>query len=355
VKKMMPGLVAAAGLGCLYLAQANGSKSKRRFADKVVVITGSSRGLGFALAQEFAREGALLVLAARDHFELEAARKLLEKQEAIHSEQRILTISCDLREEAEARQLITGAIERFGRVDVLVNNAGVMHVGPVENQPIEAFTRAVETNYYSAVYTTLAALPGMLTRGEGSIVNICSIGGKVAVPHLLPYSGSKFALVGFSQGLHAELRSKGIRVTTVCPGLMRTGSHVQALFTGDREREYRWFSLLASLPGISASAKSAAKKIVRATARGAAEIAITPQAALAARLVQAAPGSVAAVLSIVNDWILPRPADRSDQRLMPGSAVSQKELTFLTAAGRSATYRYNQVGSMRYRPSLKNS
>lgn len=126
-----------------------------------------------------------------------------------------------------------GCDRTLSRVSVLVNCAGIITVGPVEDQPVSAFTGAMESNYYSAVYSALAVIPEMLARGEGNIVNIASIGGKLAVPHLLPYTASKFALVGFSQGLHAELRSKGIRVTTVCPGLMRTGSHIQAQFTGE--------------------------------------------------------------------------------------------------------------------------
>ncbi|MEO6829001.1 MAG: SDR family NAD(P)-dependent oxidoreductase, partial [Acidobacteriaceae bacterium] len=258
-------------------------------AGKVVVITGGSRGLGLALAEEFARNGAKLVLAARDADELTRACTQLLKLGTGLREQDIETIPCDLTDSEQAAKMIAFATGRFGQIDILVNNAGIISVGPLEDQPEEAFKRAIGSNYYTMLHSTLAALPQMLERQNGSIVNITSIGGKLAVPHMLPYSASKFAALGFSQGLHAELRGKGIRVTTVCPGLMRTGSHTQALFTGDREREYRWFSLSASLPWVSTSARAAARKIVRAAAEGRTEITITPQALLAATFAQALP------------------------------------------------------------------
>ena len=166
---------------------------------------------------------------------------------------------------------------------MLINNAGVISVGPVENQSLEQFRDAMESNFYSGLHCTLAVLPQMLGRREGAIANVTSIGGRIAVPHLLPYTASKFAVVGFSEGLGMEMRAKGIRVTTICPGLMRTGSHRNAIFTGDAEREYRWFSLAANLPGASASASAAARKIADGIATGTAEITITPQAWLAAR------------------------------------------------------------------------
>src|SRR5438270_13793308 len=127
------------------------------------------------------------------------------------------------------------------------------------------------TNFSAAAHTTRAAMPHMLRRGRvagkgGSIVNITSIGGKFAMPHLLPYVPSKFALVGFSEGLHAELRHKGVRVTTVCPGLMRTGGEAHAGFTGQTKKEQRWFTLAARTPILTASVRHAANKIYNAVA-----------------------------------------------------------------------------------------
>jgi NAD(P)-dependent dehydrogenase (short-subunit alcohol dehydrogenase family) len=111
------------------------------------------------------------------------------------------------------------AARELGTIDVLVNNASVIQVGPVSDHAVEDFEAAMATNFWGAAYTTLAALPVMRAAGRGRIVNIGSIGGKIGVPHVLPCSGSRFALVGFSEGLHAELTPAGILVTTVCPGL----------------------------------------------------------------------------------------------------------------------------------------
>lgn len=308
VAQLVTGIAAAA------VAYAVLPRSSRR--GQVVVITGGSRGLGLALAERFGRAGAKLVLTARDLEELTRARNLLLARHAVASPDDVLLIPADLTDANQAASLIHHAIGHFGHIDVLINNAGVIDVGPVENQPIAAYNRAMATNFFAALHTTHAALPHLLKRGaqaadgdglRPSIVNIASIGGKFAMPHLLPYVASKFALVGFSEGLHAELRHKGVRVTTVCPGLMRTGSHVQASFVGDQAKEYRWFAFSATTPGIAASTRHAANRIYNAVADGRTEITITPQAWLAARLSGLAPVTSQYLASLANEYILPNP------------------------------------------------
>ena len=117
---------------------------------------------------------------------------------------------------------------RLGRIDILVNNAGIIQVGPVQTMTVEDYERAPGVMYWGVVYPTLAVLPSMLDRRGGRIVNITSIGGRVSVPHVLPYSAAKFAAVGFSEGLRAELAGTGVSVTTIAPGLMRTGAYMNA-------------------------------------------------------------------------------------------------------------------------------
>lgn len=279
---------------------------------KVVLITGGSRGLGLALAERYARSGAKLILAARNPDELVAARQTLLDREALQSPDDILLLPADLTDAAQATMVIDQAIIHFGRIDILINNAGIIEVGPVENQPIAAYRRAMATNFFAALHTTHAALPHLLNRNPGeddaAIVNICSIGGKFAMPHMLPYVASKFALVGFSEGLHAELRHKGIRVTTVCPGLMRTGGEAHAEFTGQIKKERRWFTLAANTPILSASVRHAANRIYSAVANGRAEITITPQAWLAARIVGLAPQTTQYLASLANRLLLPPPS-----------------------------------------------
>lgn len=298
------------GIAAASAAYGLATRQRRRArAGQVAVITGGSRGLGLALAARYGRAGAKLVLAARDHDELTRARESLLRQKAVHSPEDVLLIPADLTDAGQATSLIEHAIEHFGRIDVLINNAGIIEVGPVEDQPLAAYRRAMATNFFAALHTIHAALPYLLDRkpsqGAAAIVNITSVGGKVAMPHLLPYTASKFALTGFSEGLHAELRHKGVRVTTVCPGLMRTGGEVNARFTGQAKKEKRWFTLAAKTPIITASVNHAANRIFRAVAAGRAEITITPQAWLAARAAGIAPGMVQYIASLANHFVLP--------------------------------------------------
>jgi NAD(P)-dependent dehydrogenase (short-subunit alcohol dehydrogenase family) len=298
----------------------------------VVLITGGSRGLGYALASRFARRRVRLVLAARDRNELEHAQvSLLEEHEHLQPEDFYL-FSGDLMDPNECRRLVSETLAHFGRVDVLINNAGIIEVGPVENQTPETFERAFRIYYLAPLTITLAALPHLLRQSpaqgwkrRAAIINISSIGGKVAVPHLLPYCAGKFALVGFSEGLHAELRHKGIRVTTVCPGLMRTGGEDHARFTGQAEKEQKWFKLSAKTPGVSGSVKHAANRIYSAVVSGRAELTITPQAWLAARFHGLCPETSQYVASLANEYVLPsseRSEPRSDRFSSPSAVPS---------------------------------
>jgi NAD(P)-dependent dehydrogenase (short-subunit alcohol dehydrogenase family) len=320
--------IAATGVAAAAAAYALRPRPVKRRSDKIVLITGGSRGLGLALAERYARSGAKLILAARDQEELARARHTLLARQAIQSADDVLLIPADLTDAAQAISLIEHAIAHFGRIDILINNAGIIEVGPVEDQPIAAYRRAMATNFFAALHTTHAALPHLLHRrghGDAAIVNIASIGGKFAVPHLLPYVSSKFALVGFSEGLHAELRHKGVRVTTVCPGLMRTRGEAHAQYTGQTKKERRWFTLAARTPLIAASVKHAADKIYNAAAAGRAEITITPQAWLAARFAGLAPETSQYLASLTNHLLLPAPASFSQIAAPTDTAALEQE------------------------------
>ena len=278
----------------------------------VVLITGGSRGLGLAIATRFAQTPVRLVLASRNLAELQQAQfNLLTKFAHLRPEDFYL-VAADLAKPEECQRLVSEAIARYGRIDVLVNNAAIIDVGPIESQTLEIFEQTMQINFFAALYTTWAALPHMRKQTplagtrRASIVNIASIGGKIAVPHMLPYSAAKFALVGFSEGLHAELRHKGIRVTTVCPGLMRTGGENHAKIVGDVEFERRWFTLAAKTPGVAVSAKYAANKIFHAVAAGRAEITISPQSWLAARFGGVFPETLQYLNAFTNEHILPK-------------------------------------------------
>jgi short-subunit dehydrogenase len=304
---------------------------------QVVLITGSSRGLGLALAREFARARCRLVLCARMTAELERARQTIPLSDAD-----VLTQTCDVTDRQQVASLIQSATQRFGRVDILVTNAGQIGVGPLATQTVEDFERMMAVMFWGVVYPTVEVLPQMRARRTGRIATITSIGGKVSVPHLLPYSAAKFAAVGFSEGLRAELARDGITVTTVVPGLMRTGSHLNAEFKGQHRKEFLWFSLGATLPLSSMSAEDAAHRIVAAIARGDAEIILSWQAWLLARAQGLAPALTSDVLGLVNR-ILPGPGGMGEQAASGWASQSPLTRSALEALGRRAAERLNQT------------
>jgi NAD(P)-dependent dehydrogenase (short-subunit alcohol dehydrogenase family) len=235
------------------------AQSNSQLQDKVVLIVGGSRGLGLALAFEFGARGSRLALCARNEEELNAAcRRLSEK--GIEA----LPFVADITHSHETAPLIERVIQQFGQLDVLVNDAGEIQVGPLSSFTHADFESAMNLMFWGPVNLTFAALPHMSERGSGQIVNITSIGGRVSVPHLLPYCCAKFALVGFSSGLATEVKRRGIYVLTVVPGLMRTGSYLHAKFAGNADAEFTWFGLLGNMPGLSVAAETAARQILAA-------------------------------------------------------------------------------------------
>lgn len=305
------GLALTAGLGTS-LALATRWRNRMDFKNASVVITGGSRGLGLAMARHFADEGARLTLLARDQEELDrAARDLAERGADV------LTIACDVRDQDAVQTAIDRVAAERGRIDVLINNAGVIQVGPLEHMKVEDFRNAIDTHTMGPLYSMLATIPHMRRGGGGRIANISSIGGKVAVPHLMPYSTSKFALVGLSDGMRAELAKDKIKVTTVCPGLMRTGSHVNALFKGKHEDEFTWFSVFDALPGFSMGAERAAGQIVQSIRYGDPQCIVTIQAQLAIAANTLLPGLTARLMALFAE-LLPAPTDKEGDQLKTG-------------------------------------
>jgi len=295
---------------------------------KVVLITGGSRGLGLVLAREFAAEGAHVAICARDEKDLARVRdELAARGDHFFSSQ------FDVSNPAQVQSLLTSIENALGPVDVLVNNAGTILVGPLEHVSVADFEEVMRINFWSAVHTTLGVLPSMKHRHQGRIVNITSIGGKVAFPHLLPYTASKFALVGFSEGLRTELAKDGIWVTTVVPNLMRTGSPRNAEFKRDYKKEYAWFTISDSLPGASIGAERAARQIVRACQNGESEVVLGLPAKLAVLANGIAPGLISDLLATGNEWLLPR-ATGSETARRKGyeseSTLTRSSLTSLT-------------------------
>jgi short-subunit dehydrogenase len=248
------------------------------------------------------------------------------------------------------RTLVADVEENVGPIDLLVNNAGIIQVGPVETMAIEDFQRAMDTMFWGAYHAADAVLPGMRARRRGVIVNITSIGAAVAVPHMAPYSAAKFAMRGWSEALGVEASRYGILVVTVLPGLMRTGSFKHALVKGRRYAEASLFSLAASLPLLTVSAASAARRIVQAVERGE-RMLVLGMPAKALRLVHALfPGPLLGLLAQINRLLPSTPQDEAGDHRMPLPAeLFRRGLarSILTALGERAAREYNENPSAR--------
>src|SRR5215212_5727611 len=305
--------------------------------NKTVLITGGSRGLGLVMAREFAREGSRVAICARDERELERARIDLESLGV-----EVMTVQCDLTNKQEVNEMVAAVNTRFGHIDVLVNNAGVIQVGPLEVMTSEDFELAMNAHFWAPLNTIMAVLPSMRQRKAGRIVNITSIGGKVSVPHLVPYSASKFALVGLSKGLRAELMKDGIKVTTVCPGLMRTGSPRNADFKGKHRFEYAWFSISDSLPLLTVSAENAARQVVQACKRGQAELVISVPAKIAVLFDSLFPEAMSQMLALGNRF-LPAAGGVGTERMKGRESKSAWSPSWLTTLTEEAALRNNEA------------
>jgi NAD(P)-dependent dehydrogenase (short-subunit alcohol dehydrogenase family) len=302
-----------------------------------VLITGGSRGLGLELARELGRQGARVTLAARDGSELERAREDLAARGID-----VYLATCDVGRRGEAERLVADVVERTGSMDVLVNNAGVIQVGPLEHMKLDDFEEAMAVHFWGPLYTMLAAIPEMRRHGGGRIVNVSSIGGKIGVPHLVPYCASKFALVGLSDSIRGEVAKDNIYVTTVCPGLMRTGSPFNAWFKGRHREEFAWFAISDSLPVASIAAGRAAAQIVDACRHGDAELVISWPAKLAVVANAVMPESVALAMSIANR-VLPGPGGDGDQAHSGWQSLSSWAPSRLTTLTERAAARNNEL------------
>lgn len=290
-------LILAAGVTAL--ATRRGWQPKYDLSGKVALISGGSRGLGLALARELSARGAKVALLARDTGELtRGVQDILRRGGQAHA------ITGDVTEAADITRAVKETVAHFGRLDIVVNNAGIIQTGPLLDMTEDDFRRIMEVNAFAALRLTMAALPH-LKQNRGRVLIVSSVGGKVAVPHLGPYSMSKFASAGLGQALRSELAAEGVSVTTVMPWLMRTGSAKQAEVKGDFEKEYALFATADNIPLLTLAADDAARRIVTALVRGDAETMIGLPA-LALRYAQAlAPQLLADAMALSNRLMPP--------------------------------------------------
>ena len=303
---------------------------------KVVLITGGSRGLGLVLARQICAAGGKVALIARDVEELGRAKADLARRGGA-----VLSVQCDLLDTKQIRSAVRQIIDHFGKIDILINSAGIIEVGPLEHMTREDFERAMRLHFWAPFELISQIVPEMRTWGGGRIVNISSIGGKVAVPHLAPYSASKFALTGFSDALRAELARDKIQVTTVAPGMMRTGSHVNAKFRGKHDAEFGWFAASAGAPLISMNADRAARKILAACRRGQPSLTLTFAARTAILGNALFPNLTGYWMKIVNRF-LPKAGDHEGNQSRAGSQTRRLIPGWLTYLADRATRRNNE-------------
>jgi len=305
--------------------------------DRNVLIMGGSRGLALEIARVCLERGAKVALAARDEHELQEAKRLLESKGLVE------VFVCDATHENAVRRTITEVSSKLGEIDVLINNEGLIEVGPAEEQTKRDFSNSMNTHFWGPLFAIEAVLPEMKSRRFGRIVNIASVAGLMSVPHLLPYSASKHALVGLSEGFRSELIKDNIYVTTVCPGLMRTGSPRNADIKGQNDIEYALFDLMDSLPFTSINAQTAAQKIVNACENGDALLVVSIQAQLARAVHAAFPGAVTELFAWANRF-LPGPGGIGSNTAKGKESESKLAPSVLTKLSDEAAVRNNEMG-----------
>jgi len=304
--------------------------------DKVALISGGSRGLGLVLARHICNQGGKVALLARDPEELARAKADITARGG-----KVLTVECDLLDRDQIQAAVRKVIDHFDRIDILINNAGMIEVGPLDHMTREDYDRAMKLHFWAPYELVSQIVPEMRLWGGGRIVNISSIGGKVATPHFAPYSASKFALTGFSDAIRAELARENIQVTTVAPGLMRTGSHVNAKFKGNHHAEFAWFSASAGAPLISMDADRAARKIVAACRRGQPSLTLTFGARGAIAGNALFPNLTGYAMKIVNRF-LPDVSDESGEQSRAGSELPRQAPEWMTRLADRATKQNNE-------------
>jgi NAD(P)-dependent dehydrogenase (short-subunit alcohol dehydrogenase family) len=308
---------------------------------RTALVAGASRGLGLLIARDLARRGLAVVICARDAVELErAVTQLALGGATVHS------YVCDVADRTAVTDLVAQVEREHGPVDVAIHVAGVIQVGPLGSMAPERFDEAIDIMLRGPINLALAVLPGMRERGFGRVGTVTSIGGVVSVPHLLPYSTAKFGAVGFSQGLSAELAGTGVTSTTIVPGLMRTGSHVHAQFTGDAGAEFAWFGPAASLPLLTMDAEKAAARVVQGVLAGDPVVTLTAMAHLGKRFAGLAPATTTRLMGLLSR-ALPKGTDAQVREGMKARTelgpVARRVVDVLTTMGDRAARRTNET------------
>lgn len=188
---------------------------------KIAVVTGASMGIGEAIVQLFAAEGASIVLASRDASRVEAARQRVAAA-VPGSGDRMISVACDVTRRPDLERLLATALQKFGRVDVWVNNAGFGLVDSVQRMDMDACRRMFDTNLFGTITAMQVVIPRLREQGSGAIVNISSVAGSIGVPYMAAYGATKHALNCITRAARLELQKTGVHINNVCPGYVKT-------------------------------------------------------------------------------------------------------------------------------------
>ncbi len=188
------------------------------FEGKVALVTGGSKGIGAAVARALAGTGANVVICSRNAEEVERVAKEIDSE----ATGTVTGIACDMRSFDQVQKLVAETVARHGRLDILINNAGVGGFSPIDQITPESWHQIIETNLNGAFYASHEVIPHMRERGEGWIINIGSLAGKNPMPGGTAYNASKFGLLGFSEAMMLDVRHYGIRVSCIMPGSVET-------------------------------------------------------------------------------------------------------------------------------------
>ncbi|MFP4096054.1 MAG: SDR family NAD(P)-dependent oxidoreductase [Cyclobacteriaceae bacterium] len=315
-------------LGIALARTLNHQQRKIDLKNKVALVTGGSRGLGLEIARQLVKEGARVAICARDKQELKRAQQDLNEIAANRGGEGVLPIVCDVTDPEQVRSMLGRIKKRWGAVEVLINNAGIIQVAPAEEMERKEYEEAMNIHFWAPLTLMEEVLPEMRKKQEGRIVNISSLAGKVSVPHMAPYTASKHALVGLSESLHAEMQRYNIYITTVCPGLMRTGSVPQMIHKGQHRKEHDFVSLGAAQSLTSMDAHAAAKSIVSACKHGQTSLIMPLQSHVFAAANGLFPGLLADVMGLVTRF-LPGPGGIGKKRAKGSESRSDRLPSFL--------------------------
>lgn len=290
------------------------------YSGKVVVITGASSGIGRESAHQFAKSHASVVLISRDKDKLEGVSEEL----SVYKTKR-LVCPCDVSDRKQVDLTCKKILEEFGRVDVLVNNAGFGIYGTIENLKTDEIESQIGTNYLGMVYCTKALLPKMLECRSGHIVNVASVAGSFGIPGMSAYCASKFAMLGFSESLYHELKSKGVGITVVSPIMVRTNFFDNKSFN----KMPRYTHAL--------SAKTVAKAVLRAASSPRLEIVVPQYVRAAIWFKQTFPYLVNPIIGAIFGRSIKKYSDKKDADYSSdSSAPDESESTSINSRSASS-------------------